>query len=157
MAELKGKRRRNYEFNHKIIRDAYIRLIKENKGRKPTDGEVSKETGLSLRTIVGHFKELVFNADTSRLRILTEDMIIAVFRAGMKGSGHSQKFWFQLMEKYVDKKDLTTGGAPMSGPVTIEVNSQETADGLPEAVKDIVKDEIQDDKSVRPDSEELPQ
>ena len=93
-----GKRRNNnWETNHAVIRDAYVRLI-QTLTRRPTIDEVCQMCGLCSKTVGNHIKKLKFEPIAHPLRVLTDDVLIAVANAAKDGNAASQKLWFQVME-----------------------------------------------------------
>ena len=109
-----GKSGRNitWDLNHHIIRDSYVKLIKDFK-RKPTIAEVSKDCNLSHNTIDKHIKELKFDPLKHPLRMLTEDVILSIANSAKRGSSASQKLWMQIAEGWSEKTilegEITTG------------------------------------------------
>ena len=79
-----------WELNHSIIRDSYVKLI-QNLERKPTYAEVFEDCNLSINTIKKHIDTLKFNPAKHPLRILTDDVILAIAGSAMDGSHGSQK------------------------------------------------------------------
>ena len=92
-----------YELNHSLIRNSYIKLIKNLK-RKPTILEVSKDCNLSTNTIDKHIKELKFDPLKHPLRILTEDVILSIVNSAKKGSSASQKLYMQICEGWSERQ-----------------------------------------------------
>lgn len=94
----KGKRRNNnWEANHAAIRDAYVRLIADLL-RRPTVPEVVQMCGLNYETVRKHINALKFEPIAHPLRVLTDDVLLAVVQGAKDGNAASQKLWFQVME-----------------------------------------------------------
>ena len=91
-----------WDLNHQIIRDTYVKLIKELT-RKPTYQEVSDACNLSVNTIKKHIDTLKFNPLKHPLRILTEDVLMAIKKSAENGSSASQKLWMQICEGWTEK------------------------------------------------------
>lgn len=106
-----GKTDKNitWQVNQKIIHETYLALIGRLK-RCPTIGEVCEETKLSRNTLDDHIKELQFDPPKSPLRVLTPDIIAAIYSSARKGSSASQKLWLQVMEGWSEKTDLNMSG-----------------------------------------------
>ena len=98
-----------WDYNHSIIRDSYVKLIKELE-RKPTYAEVSKDCNLSHVTIEKHIKSLKFNPAKHPLRILTEDVIMSIAGSAMDGSHGSQKLWMQIIEGWSERQVIKHEG-----------------------------------------------
>lgn len=98
-------RNRTYRANHAAIHDAYIKLITKQK-RKPTLEEVSQVCGLSVNTVNKHLQELEFVPAAHELRVLTDDIILAVYSGAMGGSAGMARLWFELMESWSPKLRL---------------------------------------------------
>jgi len=94
---LKSSKNITWEVNHRIISDSYLKLIKKL-GRKPTYEEVVRDTGISRATLQKHIAELKFEPQKHPLRILTDEVILSIYKSAIKGSSASQKLWFMLME-----------------------------------------------------------
>ncbi|NQU87294.1 MAG: hypothetical protein HQ541_16190 [Mariniphaga sp.] len=111
-----GKSGKNitYDLNHQIIRDSYVKLIKNLK-RKPTIAEVSKDCNLSHNTIDKHIKELKFNPLKHPLRILSDDVILSIVNSAKKGSSASQKLWMQICEGWTEKQVIEHEGEIITG------------------------------------------
>lgn len=92
-----------WEYNHTIIRDSYVNLIKSLK-RKPTYPEVSEDTKLSENTVKKHIDKLKFDLQKHPLRILSDDVLIAIAKAAIDGNTQSQKLWMQLCEGWSEKQ-----------------------------------------------------
>lgn len=104
-----------WDLNHSIIRDSYVKLIKELK-RKPTYDEVSKETNLSINTIKKHIDELKFEPLKHPLRVLSEDVLISIANSAKKGSAASQKLWMQICEGWSERQIMEhTGEVNING------------------------------------------
>jgi len=105
----KGDKNTTWEYNHSIIRDSYVKLIKNLK-RKPTQNEVAIETNLSRKTIQKHTDTLKFEPHKHPLRILSDDAIISIISSARKGNAASQKLWFQIMEGWTEKQVMEHEG-----------------------------------------------
>ncbi len=112
------KRRKHWDTNHKLIKDAYLLIVKEE-GRAPTMTEVSKRVNLSYKTVDRHMKELKFDPLQHPARILTEEVLLAIAKSAQKGRSASQKLWMQLVEGWVEKQDITTDGNQINMPVDL--------------------------------------
>lgn len=103
------QKRKDFEHNNVIIRNAVIKLLKKYK-RVPTVKEISEETGFFEKTIRNHFKTMEFRPTQSPLRSLTNDVILSLFNRASKGFYKSQKLWFQILEGYVEKREMKVDG-----------------------------------------------
>lgn len=99
------EKRRDYEFNHRKIRIAYVDLIK-NHGRCPTIGEVAQYSSLSFSTCQRHLENISFETEQHPLRVLTEDVLLAIYQSALEGGAAAQKLWMQLMEGWSEKTIL---------------------------------------------------
>ena len=105
----KSYKNTTWDYNHSIIRNSYVKLIKNFK-RKPTYDEVSKDTDLSIPTIKKHIDELKFEPLKHPLRILTEDVMLAIENSAKKGSSASQKLWMQICEGWSERQIIKHEG-----------------------------------------------
>lgn len=115
-----AKKRSDWEKNHEAIRDAYVAGIKML-GKKPTITYISKELNINWNTVWRHLEDIENDLRKSPLRVLTEDIILAVARAAQGGNPQSQKLWFQIMEGWTEKTnlDVTTQGRALPRDVDL--------------------------------------
>jgi hypothetical protein len=59
-----------WEFNHNYILEKWEEIYNEGNGKRPTQLEISKRTGLSRHTIAKHLKRTSFDVDISPVHIL---------------------------------------------------------------------------------------
>ena len=130
-----GKSGKNitWDLNHSLIRDSYVKLIKELE-RKPTIAEVSKDCNLSHNTIDSHIKELRFDPLKHPLRMLTEDVMLAIEDSAKNGSSASQKLWMQICEGWSEKTINEIPGIEKIQPLNIIVDSLETSEVLKQLI-----------------------
>mgnify|MGYP001323089641 CR=1 FL=1 len=117
-------KRSDWEMNNQKIREAFIVILKRKQGRKPTIEELAKEANLSAIAVRGHLKKLKFESQGSMWKVLTEDVIIAVYKSAMKGNTASQKLWFQLIEGWTEKNEIEHSGhisTDQEPPVIIKI------------------------------------
>lgn len=120
--------RTDYEANNAIIREAFIAVLKRNKGLRPSIEELAEETGLHASTIKKHLKALDFRdlmQENACFKLLTDDVILAVYRSAMKGNPSSQKLWFQVVEGWSEKQVTEYSGrietTPPQPPVIVHI------------------------------------
>lgn len=107
----KRAKRKDAEFNHARVRDAYLRLLQQNKGRKPTTRELALECGLNPSTIKDHVKDLdLANTVDKTFRILTDDVVLSIYRSAMRGSAASQRLWMQVIENWSERTETRHSG-----------------------------------------------
>jgi hypothetical protein len=111
MKTSKSIQRRDVEHNRGVVRDAYHKLLTQNKGRRPTIQELSKECRLHPSTIKDHIKSLDF-ADLSQtsFRVLSDDVILSIYRSAMAGKPAAQKLWMQIVEGWNEKTETKHSG-----------------------------------------------
>lgn len=100
-------RKSDFAANNAIIRESFIAVLKRNKGLRPSVDELSSETGLSGSTIKKHLKELDFKdlmSENACFKLLTDDVVLAVYRTAIKGNPSAQKLWFQVVEGWSEKQ-----------------------------------------------------
>jgi len=95
--------RSDFEANQVLIRDAMVSIMKEKKGRKPTNAELAEKTGLSEATIKRHVKDLEWKPQKSIWRVYSDDMFAALLAAAQKGSVRAVQLWFEVVEGWVRK------------------------------------------------------
>jgi len=99
-------RNKTWQINQALIQDAYLKLIIDKK-RCPTRFELSQETKLSEPTINKHVKEFKFEPVNESLRLLTPDIVTAIYKSSRKGNAASQKLWLQLFEGFSERLEHT--------------------------------------------------
>lgn len=93
MAAQKNKKWRE---NHATINKAYRDLITEH-GRKPTLEQVAQKTNLSVNTIHKHLKTLEFVPSDHELRILNDDVLLAIFEGVVTDRNPAMaRLWVQI-------------------------------------------------------------
>jgi DNA-binding transcriptional MocR family regulator len=113
MSKTRGTRK-DKQVNYELIRKAFLKII-QGKKKAPTIDEVCDATGLSVNTVKKHLKELQFDAPDNPFRILTPEVITAIYEtatSGDKGAVQAQKLWMQLIEGWSEKvqQDITSDG-----------------------------------------------
>jgi predicted transcriptional regulator len=103
-----AKKRRDKEANQALIHDTYVALIVQHK-RQPIAREIAQACGLTTKTIYKHLAELKFDPIAHPLRVLTDSVVISVYMSARKGNTSAQKFWFQLMEGWVENSSVDLG------------------------------------------------
>lgn len=98
----KNKNRSDWEDNHEIIREAYVSILKRKRGGRPKSSEIVKETGLSRATVLRHLQtldvSLFLKPECNSFKILSDDVILSIFRSAIKGNVAAQKLWLQVIE-----------------------------------------------------------
>jgi hypothetical protein len=103
-------KRKDWEINNQKIREAFISVLKRKQGKRPTLAELAKESKLSVIAVRGHMHDLKFEAGSNMFRILTDDVILAMYRTAMKGNPAAQKLWMQVIEGWSEKNELKHSG-----------------------------------------------
>ena len=109
------KSRKDWEKNHEAIKNCYIEYIRLNH-KMPTMTYVAKELNVNWSTIDRHIKDLKFTPEEHPLRVLSDEVILAIAATARKGNPQSQKLWFQVMENWAEKSkfDITTKGKALT-------------------------------------------
>jgi len=114
--------RRDKEQNEVALHDAFIKLLLDYK-RRPTYRELADYTGLHYNTVRKHMKnvhdrtiEELKKTNLADFRILTQDVILGIFKAALDGNVGSQKLWLQLVEGWREGMDMTSNGKTIQIP-----------------------------------------
>jgi hypothetical protein len=91
-------KRRDAEYNHELIYEAYIKLATTNK-KIPKLVDLAKETGLSVKTIDRHLKTLSFEEQKEKMRLFTE---AALFQLGKNAITGKSVAWTNLFFEVVE-------------------------------------------------------
>lgn len=97
--------RKDAEFNAAAIRTAFLKIVND-KGRKPTFEELAAATGLHKATVSRHVQRLKFVPESSVYRVLSDDVILAIYQGAVKGSSRDKKLWLQLFEGFAEKTEI---------------------------------------------------
>lgn len=131
-----GKGRRDWEANHEKIKSCMKTFLNQKK-RAPKIMELADLTGLGQATIERHIAAL--KTDPKRfdhLRILTEDVIMGMYRAasGPRADSKAAKFFVQFVEDWVEKKRVSVFDEnPYAG-----VTREELTDAIKERMKGLL-------------------
>jgi predicted transcriptional regulator len=100
MAESTGNSealRKDYEFNHSILRDSFFAYLSEKK-RFPTNTELARRTGFSEKTVRNHLKSFDLREITEPSKLFAENVIISLIRRIQRtGDPSSVKLYFLLV------------------------------------------------------------
>ncbi len=119
-------RRPDWDVNHENIKEAFLRLLKENSGKRPSFRELSNETGLHVNTISKHVKGLTIEMD-GVYKLLTEDVVISIYKAAVKGNVSAMKLWFQVVNGWVEPSEVIHSGELNTNhqpPVIVKITSK---------------------------------
>ena len=105
----KSERNVTYEYNNLLITNSYIKLI-DDCGRKPTYEEIANDCGLHATTVQKHAETLEFKPLIHPLRVLSDKVLIAIYKSAIGGSGASQKLWFMIAEGWQEKSQIEHHG-----------------------------------------------
>lgn len=103
-----NKRNRNaltFQTNHAVIVQYILQYTKDN-NRAPLPVEIHKGTGLHYNTVKKHLAKLDMSDQLKHMRVLTPNMIMATYQAGVRGNVQAQKLWYQLVEGWSEDAPL---------------------------------------------------
>ena len=121
------KKRSDWEANHEAIKEVFVAFIKEHQ-KKPTITYIANKLEMQWNTIWRHLADLENELRKHPLRVLTDDMILAVVEAGKNGNAQSQKLWFQLMEGWSEKTNLEIRTDGIALPRKLDLSKLTTED-----------------------------
>lgn len=96
------KERTDKEFNGVLIAEEFVKFLRDN-NRRPTYKELAKITKLSEKTIQRHVQTLRFEPNESLMKVLTDDVILSIYKSALMGSPSSQKLWLQIFAGFKDR------------------------------------------------------
>ena len=106
--------RKDFELNQAKIREAFIEILKEKKGRRPTRAELAERTGIHYNTIQKHLSGVDFSdllADSQRIfKVLNDDVVLSIYRSALKGNPAAQKLWLQYVNGWSEKTETKLSG-----------------------------------------------
>jgi len=100
-------RRRDWEDNHILISEQYIKLARKWT-KRPTVSALVKATKLSHATIETHLLEMSkMNLEDryKHFKFLTGDLLLSMYREGKKGKASCAKLFLQIIEDFTEKKE----------------------------------------------------
>lgn len=124
-SEEKSKENYTWASNHEIITNAFLTLVEKNK-RRPTYLQLAKETLLNVGTIKKHIDKLEFRPTKHPFRMLTDNVLLAIYHAAMAGKPQSQKLWLQVLENFQEKNIVELPAFEKIGTLIIETVSRTT-------------------------------
>jgi len=109
-----------------VITNAVLDFLNETKGLKaPSNREIAKRTGLHIKTVERHQKELTFEPLKCPQRNLTPLVINNHYKLALKNPS-ALKLWYQIMEGWVEKSEVETSGKIIVRlPDSLEIESEE--------------------------------
>jgi len=132
------KSRKDWEYNHTLISSAYAQWLLTHFTR-PTVKALSEKTGINIHTLrdhLDHMDTLSLIKKTKGLSIITENVLMGLAKAAMAGGAKEVKLWLQVVEGWVEKKDidLKSDGEPIK-PIELIVNNKATKKAFEDALK----------------------
>ena len=103
------KHRSDWDDNHLIISEAYFNLVNDNK-KRPSLKLLAAKTDLSIQTIHKHLNELTelsFGERFKSFKLLSEKVVLAMFNEAVEGNPSCAKLFFQVVDQFSEKHDLT--------------------------------------------------
>ena len=101
------------DINRASIVDAYIRLYISN-GKHPSYQDIANDTGLTKQTVWNHFKDISLDDLAPAFKSQTPEITDAVAKKAKKGDTQAAKLWYDIIEKFIKKVDITTGGESLN-------------------------------------------
>lgn len=87
-----------------------MELISENaksgNARVPTIGEIAERCGLHRCTVTEHMRFLKFDPLETPARLLTDEVLIGMARAGMKGNSGAAKLFMQIVHGWTERTEV---------------------------------------------------
>lgn len=94
-----------WNLNHELIKETYISLIKKL-SKAPTVAMISNECNISETTIKKHISEIEFKPVQSLTRLLTDNVILSIYKTAMSGNVAAQRLFLQLVEGWTEKSEI---------------------------------------------------
>lgn len=106
--------RNDAEYNRYAIAKAVRGYIRQE-GCLPTVRHLAEALGLSESTISKHLKSINLESSKAKLRVLTEDVLLAVYEGAMAGKTPAQRLWMEVVEDWspaMPAEQMTTPPSP---------------------------------------------
>ena len=113
------RRRADWERNHSLIRQVVVEFLGRTK-RMPKISEISEDSGLSYSTVQRHIRgvSLAEVVETSSLRIIVEDVLTGMARAGIGGNHGAARLFLEVVYGWTSKSTTELSG-PGGGPIEV--------------------------------------
>jgi len=119
---MKTDMRRDKQSNRDCIREQFLAYIEEHH-KAPTYRELAKRVGVAKKTIERHMKEIDFGSGDSTFRVLTPEVVKAIYLSaisGNAGTSSDRKLWMQLFEGFNERTTTTMKFDPEQAIKTFE-------------------------------------
>lgn len=115
--ELEVERRADWEHNHQIVFDAFVKLANTKK-KYPTLKEIATETGMSIMGVSRHMDEMDFEEMRKKYSVFTEAAMFQLATKAAKGTSIQwTELYFKVVHNLGQKKemDVTLKGGGWDG------------------------------------------
>lgn len=111
---MEKKKRIDFQSNQAKIQEAFVKFFSKKK-RRPTICELAEYSGLSEKTVFRHLKKLGLPKFVETYKILTDNVLMALYSSAKAGKAPEVKLWMQLIEGWNE-----TTGVKHSGEIKID-------------------------------------
>ena len=122
--------RKDKKENKVSIKNAMLDHIEKN-SKAPTIEQLSKVVKLSTKTVERHLKEISLFGEDNIYRILTPDVVKAVYENAISnkvGSHSDRKLWLQVFEGFSERKIITgKDGQPVVTGIQVTIIDKKEA------------------------------
>lgn len=126
--DFKARKNRTWRANHAAILQFYQEYIDEH-SRKPTLEEVAEGTELSVVTVHKHTAELFYGLQTTELKILTESVLVSVFKEIQKRpTAPLARLFLEVVAGWVPEskvKHSADDGSEIAGLIVVPSNDRD--------------------------------
>lgn len=111
-----------WKAEHQQICRAMFDLVHENDGLIPTTKQLRQKTGFTAHKINKHKPQIRLDNISDDYRVITPRVLMGMADSAIAGNAQSAKLWLQVVEGWVEKKELTgAGGGPLEVTLTRRV------------------------------------
>ena len=103
----RGKKYKNkikFNMTHAMIKEALFNLSKE--GTYPTMSAIASQIGVDIKTVQRHMEQFKFEEVCETYKVLTPNVMRAVYKSAAKGSVPAQRLWLEVVEKFRPGVDI---------------------------------------------------
>jgi len=73
----------------------------------PTQKQIAEATGLHKTTVFKHCQEISLQRSAGIFRPLSRRVLLGLFGSASKGDPKAAKLWFQIVDGYVEKREVS--------------------------------------------------
>lgn len=114
------EKRADWEQNQQVLQAAYIELLRENGGKRPTVVSVAERAGIATSTAYRHCRHITLEPFVQEAKLHTQAVLDGIIEAASRGDAANARLFFQLVYNW--KAPETVGGSMVPPPSEIIIH-----------------------------------